>query len=133
MTERSEAFLDRLDRKVDQLLDRTKNVENDHQEIIKLRERMHAVEGKHAVFSNLLEEFKKSNEMIDKMDQRLEIVERDQVTASAVKRALEDHEAAVDKKTERREKRIFAVLGLLASVGALNLLLNIFQAPPPSP
>lgn len=126
-------MFERLERKVDTLLDRTKNVEHDHEEILKLRDRMHIVEGKHGVFTNLLEEYKKSNTMMERLDERLEAVEANQMTSQAVKQALEEHEDRVSTKTERREKRIFAALGLLGTTGIVNLLMNLTQAPPPNP
>jgi hypothetical protein len=128
-----DAYLERLERKVDTLLDRTKNVESDHLEILNLRKRMHDVEEKVGVAKGVVDIVKAMQDEFKSIDGRLETVETNQMTSQAVKQALEDHEDRVSLKTDRREKRIFAALGLLGATGVVNLLMNLLQAPPPNP
>jgi hypothetical protein len=133
MTAVPDAYLERLERKVDTLLDRTKNVESDHLEILNLRKRMHDVEEKVGVAKGVVDIVKAMQDEFKSIDGRLETVETNQMTSQAVKQALEDHEDRVSLKTDRREKRIFAALGLLGATGVVNLLMNLLQAPPPNP
>lgn len=125
--------LDRLERKVDQVLDRTKNVESDHQEILNLRKRMHDVEGATSIFKTVLDTFDHFRVELEDLDLRVGKVEGNQMTADAVKKALEEHSEKVGKERDRKERRIFAVLALLASLGVLNFIINLLQAPPPTP
>lgn len=108
-----------LNAKVEKVIDLL-NSKADQAEVLKLRDRMHKVEGGQSAVVWLNEQLHDVRSEVRKLDEKVDHLESTQVTEGAVRKALEE------ARLEQR-KTIQWVVGLLASLGGVNLWINITQ------
>lgn len=114
-----------LNEKVDDVL-RSLQTKADQDEVLKLRDRMHKVEGAQvtttSAVSAMVERFRENRDDVVDLRSKVETLEVNHVSEEAVAEALEKHQA------KQRNTFRWAV-GLLTSLGVVNLLVNAFQGP----
>lgn len=108
-----------LDKKLDKVLD-LMNLKADITEVVKLRERMHKIEGAQGAVSWITEEMHEIKGEVKTLSNKVEHLETTQVTETSVRKALEE---------QRKDQRatIMWVAGFLGSLGVLNFVVNLTQ------
>lgn len=115
-------MLNLLNNKLDRLLEEI-DKKADQAEVLKLRDRMHKVEGTQAVLMNFVETMKEQREDLHAIDGRVTRIEASTMSEAAVETALAN---------QRKEQRtlLFQLGGLLGIPIIGNIVINVIQGAP---
>lgn len=112
-----------LNEKVDDVL-RGMQSKADQTEVLKLRERMHAVEGVQqtttSTLATLIDRASENRDAVLELRAKVETLEVNQISEEAVAKALQEHQ------TKQRNTFRWAV-GVLTSLGIVNILVNALR------
>lgn len=108
-----------LNNKVDKVLDDL-GQKASQVEMMKVRDRLHTLEGNNAVLTGLLELAKENKNGIRELSFRIDEVETNQVSSDKV-------DAALAKQRQEHRTLLFQVCGVIGSLGLINIVINIVQ------